>query len=88
MEIVFAITLALLCVAALIIVVRLVRGPTTLDRIVAVDVFVTLIIGGTAVGMASQADGSNIALLVGVALLGFIGSMTVVRMVERKGTHR
>ncbi|APU17438.1 MULTISPECIES: monovalent cation/H+ antiporter complex subunit F [Actinoalloteichus] len=88
MEIVFAITLALLCVAGLIIVVRLVRGPTTLDRIVAVDVFVILIVGGTAVGMAVQADGSNIALLVAVTLLGFVGSMTAVRMVERKGTHR
>ncbi|AOS65576.1 monovalent cation/H+ antiporter complex subunit F [Actinoalloteichus hymeniacidonis] len=88
MEIVFAITLALICVAGLIIMVRLVRGPTTLDRIVAVDVLVILIVGGTAVNMAGQGDGSNVALLVAVALLGFIGSMTVVRLVERKGTHR
>ncbi|AUS79333.1 sodium:proton antiporter [Actinoalloteichus sp. AHMU CJ021] len=88
MQIVFAITLALLCAAGLVIVIRLVRGPTTLDRILAVDVLVVLIVGGTAVGMAIQQDGSNIALLAAVALLGFIGSMAAVRLVEKKGTHR
>jgi multicomponent Na+:H+ antiporter subunit F len=80
--VVFTLTLALLSVAALLVLVRLLRGPSALDRIVAVDVLVVLIVTGAAVGIAVQQNGTVIPLLVAVALLGFLGSVTAVRVLE------
>ncbi|QUH04929.1 sodium:proton antiporter [Saccharopolyspora erythraea] len=88
MSVVFAITFALLSVAGLLVIVRLLRGRTTLDRIVAVDVFVTLIVASACVGMGYLQDASNIALLLAFALLAFIGSVSAARLVERKEPYR
>lgn len=85
---VFLTTLSLLAVAGLLGVVRLLRGPTTLDRIVSVDVLVTLIVVATCAGMGWQQDGSNIALLAAFALLAFIGSVSAARLTERKEPYR
>lgn len=88
MIVVFTVTFALLCTAGLLVLVRLMRGSTTLDRIVAVDVLITLIVAGTCVGMGSLDDGSNIALLAAFALLAFIGSVAAARLVEKKEPYR
>jgi len=85
---VFATTFALLAVAGLLVVVRLLIGRTTLDRIVSVDVLVTLIVAATCAGMGQQQDGSNIALLAAFALLAFIGSISAARLIERKEPYR
>ncbi|MGI9001481.1 MAG: monovalent cation/H+ antiporter complex subunit F [Pseudonocardia sp.] len=88
MNTVFVLTLTLLGAAGGLTLVRLLRGPETLDRIVALDVLVVLIVAGTAVYVASFADGSNIPLLAAVALLGFVGSVTAARLAERRERHR
>lgn len=88
MHVVFVVTLALLCVAGLLVLVRMIRGKTTLDRIVSLDVLVTLIVAGTCVAMGRQQDGSNIALLAAFALLAFIGSVSAARLVEKKEPYR
>ncbi|MBQ0925091.1 MULTISPECIES: monovalent cation/H+ antiporter complex subunit F [Saccharopolyspora] len=85
---VFAVTFVLLSVAGLLVVVRLLLGSTTLDRIVAVDVLVTLVVAGTCVGMGLQQDGSNIALLAAFALLAFIGSISTAKLIEKKEPYR
>jgi multicomponent Na+:H+ antiporter subunit F len=86
-SVVFGVVLGLLCVAGALTVVRLLRGPDTLDRIVALDVFVILIVAAAAVYVAIYRDGSNIPLLAAVALLGFVGSATAARLVERRKGH-
>lgn len=88
MTVVFAITLGLLVLAELLVLVRLTKGPSTLDRIVAVDVLVILVVAGAAVGEGISGQGTNIALLVVVALLGFAGSVTAVRLTEKREGHR
>ncbi|MCW2722007.1 MAG: multicomponent Na+:H+ antiporter subunit [Pseudonocardiales bacterium] len=88
MTIVFTIVLVMLCAAGLLTLVRLLRGPGTLDRIVALDVFVVLIVAGAAVYVAYYEDGSNIPLLAAVALVGFVGSATAARLAERRRRHR
>ncbi|TCP55346.1 multisubunit sodium/proton antiporter MrpF subunit [Tamaricihabitans halophyticus] len=88
MTIVFNITLGLLCVAGLLVLIRLIKGPSTLDRLLAVDVIVVLLAAGVAVGMAVLSDSSNLALLVSIVLLGFAGSITGVRLAERGERHR
>lgn len=82
------IVLTMLSAAGALTMVRLLRGPDTLDRIVALDVFVVLIVAATAVYVAYYRDGSNIPLLAAVALLGFVGSATAARLVERRERHR
>jgi multicomponent Na+:H+ antiporter subunit F len=88
MNVVFAITFGLLSAAGALTMVRLARGPRTLDRILALDVLLVLIVAGVAVGIARSQLGFNIALLVSVALLAFIGSVTAIRLVERWEEHQ
>lgn len=88
MTVVFTITLVLLCAAGALTLARLLLGPTSLDRIAAVDVFVILVVAATAVYVAVYRDASNIPLLAAVALLGFVGSATAARLAERRERHR
>lgn len=75
-----------LALAALLILLRLVRGPSVPDRIVALDTLLQVVVAGIAVAAAITRDGSFLAVLVAVALLGFLGSVTVARFVERRGS--
>lgn len=74
-----------LVVAALLTMVRLVRGPSVPDRIVSLDVLVQIVVAGIAVAAAVTRDGTYLAVLVAVSLLGFVGTVTVARFVERRG---
>jgi multicomponent Na+:H+ antiporter subunit F len=49
---------------------------------------VVLIVVAVAVYVAYYEDGSNIPLLAAVALVGFVGSATAARLVERRERHR
>lgn len=75
-----------LSLAAVLCVVRLVLGPTVPDRIVALDALLYVVVSGIAVGAAATGDSSFLAVLVAVALLGFVGTVTVARFVERRGS--
>ena len=88
MNVVFLTVLAMLGVAAALTLYRLLRGPSTLDRIVALDVFVVLSVVAAAVYVAVYRDGSNIPLLAAVALVGFVGSVTAARLAVRRERHR
>ena len=71
---VFAVVLVMVGVAAALALYRLLRGPSTLDRVVALDVVVVLTLVAAGVYVAYYRDGSNIPLLAAVALVGFVGS--------------
>ena len=88
MNTVFTIVIAILGVAGALALARLVLGPTTLDRIVALDVFVVLTVVGAGVYVAAYRDGSNIPLLAAVALVGFAGSVSAARLAVRRERHR
>lgn len=74
--------LGLASVAALI---RLVLGPTVPDRIVALDNLLYVVVIGVAVAAATTGRGDFLGVLVAVALLAFVGTATVARLVERRG---
>ena len=76
-----------LSVAAVLCVVRLVLGPTVPDRIIALDALLYVVVSGIAVGAAATGDSAFLAVLVAVALLGFVGTTTVARFVERRGSQ-
>lgn len=88
MTAVYAATLVMLTLAGVLTLGRLVRGPSTLDRIAALDVFVVLIVAAAAVYVAVYADPSNIPLLAAVALIALVGSTAAARLVERRERHR
>lgn len=88
MTVVYTLVLAMLATAAMLTMWRLLRGPTTLDRIAALDVFVVLIVAAAAVYAAIYSDGSTIPLLAAVALIALVGSATAARLVERWERHR
>jgi multicomponent Na+:H+ antiporter subunit F len=85
---VFVTVLAVLGVAAALTLYRLLRGPSTLDRIVALDVFLVLTVVGAGVYVAYYRDGSNIPLLAAVALVSFVGSVSAARLAVRRERHR
>ncbi|MHA7141124.1 MULTISPECIES: monovalent cation/H+ antiporter complex subunit F [unclassified Arthrobacter] len=75
----------LLGFAALCALYRIARGPSILDRVLAIDVLLAIIGGALAVDMAVNRHLDNIVLLVGISVIGFIGSVTVARFVtDRK----
>ena len=84
MTVVFGITLAMVSVAGLLTVARLALGPTALDRIVALDVLVTLTIAAASVGIAALRESAPLAVLVVLALLAFVGSVTAAHLIEKR----
>lgn len=84
MSIVFTTAQAMITAAALLTLFRLLRGPAALDRIVALDVLVTLVIAGAAVHTAARADPTPLPVLLVLALLAFIGSVAAAHLVEER----
>ena len=81
--VVLAVVLALLGASALLVTVRLVRGPSALDRLVAVDVLVALLLCVLAVTAALADDSATVPVVVATSLVGFLGSTTVARFLGR-----
>ena len=83
MTVVGIVVSALLFVAVSLVLTRIVRGPTTLDRIVAVDVLLAVVICAIAAEAAYTRDATSLPILVGLSILGFIGSVAVARFAPR-----
>ena len=66
---------------ALLALVRVARGPSLLDRVVATDVLLVIVSAGLAVHAALARDPTVVPVLVVVALLAFVGSVSVARYV-------
>ena len=66
---------------ALLTLVRLARGPSLLDRVVATDVLLVIISAGLAVYAALTRDPTVVPVLVVVSLLAFVGSVSIARYV-------
>lgn len=81
-----SLALAALAVAALFCVARLIRPGSLAERIVAVDSLLVVIVSGVAVQSARTGDGVYLDVLVIAALLGFVGTVTVARFIESRGT--
>jgi multicomponent Na+:H+ antiporter subunit F len=77
---------AFLAIAAGLCVVRLVRGGSLADRMVALDTLLVVVVAGIAVLAAWTRSGVFLDLLVVVGLLGFAGTAIVARYIERRGT--
>lgn len=84
MGVVAPLVAVMLALAGLLVLVRLVRGPTTLDRVVATDMLLAILLCGLATLAAVRADVTLTAVLLVGTLLGFVGSVAVARMMVRR----
>jgi multicomponent Na+:H+ antiporter subunit F len=83
LAIVSEITLATLAVALLVAFIRLVKGPTLPDRIVAMDLFGVLVVGLIVVLAGSSGVHATLDAAVVIALVGFLGTVAYATYVER-----
>jgi multicomponent Na+:H+ antiporter subunit F len=79
MNVVLVFCVGVLGVAALLLVARVSLGPTMLDRVVALDVLVAVVICGLALEAAVHQHTTTLPVLVVLSLLGFVGSVSVAR---------
>ncbi|MFI6819510.1 monovalent cation/H+ antiporter complex subunit F [Micromonospora sp. NPDC050187] len=69
----------LLSVTALLALVRVVRGPSLLDRLVATELLLATMIAAVGAEAAVHRQTTTLPVLVVLALLAFLGSVALVR---------
>lgn len=85
MTVLLGIIAAVLGVSAICAIYRAARGPTILDRVIAVDVLLAIVGGALAADMVFNGHTNTLVILVATSLIGFIASVAVARFViERK----
>ncbi len=79
MTVAYVISFLLLVTALVLALVRVERGPSMFDRILAVDVNAAAVLGIVAVTAAATKRTDLVPVLVALALIGFIYSVTIAR---------
>jgi multicomponent Na+:H+ antiporter subunit F len=79
-------SLALLGLAGVLAVARVVRSGSLPDKVLGADNVNVVVVAAVAVGAATTKDPTFLDVLVAVTMLGFIGNLTVARYVEKRGT--
>jgi multicomponent Na+:H+ antiporter subunit F len=83
LEVISHITLVTLGVALLVAFIRLVKGPTLPDRIVAMDLFGVLVVGVIVVLAGSSGVRATLDAAIVIALVGFLSTVAYATYVER-----
>lgn len=78
---VLGISMVMLVIAAALVIIRAVKGPTALDRMVSVDMISSITIGAVALLAALTRRADLLALFIVLALVGFVGSTTLARFI-------
>ena len=81
-----AIALSMLAVAAGLTFIRLAKGPTLPDRVIAIDLIGVLLVCLLVVvaGLTAQQALLDVAMV--VALISFVGTVAYARYIEREGS--
>ena len=83
LEVISHLTLVTLGVALLVAFIRLVKGPTLPDRIVAMDLFGVLVVGVIVVLAGSSGVRATLDAAIVIALVGFLSTVAYATYVER-----
>ena len=81
------VVLNVLVVALFLAFVRLVRGPSLPDRVVALELCGTVVIGMIAVQAIMTEQGVLLDVAIGLALVSFLGTVAFARYVQRGGVR-
>ncbi|MFI5801925.1 monovalent cation/H+ antiporter complex subunit F [Streptomyces sp. NPDC051561] len=76
--------LVVLALAGALLLVRVARGPSMLDRAVAVDVAAVLIIAGIGVQAAMTGTRYYLSIMLVLSFLGFTSSVGIARFIARR----
>ena len=87
LDVVSQITLVTLGVALLVAFIRLAKGPTLPDRIVAMDLFGVLVVGLIVVLAGRSGVRATLDAAIVIALVGFLGTVAYATYVERGDPH-
>ncbi|MFV2111399.1 monovalent cation/H+ antiporter complex subunit F [Micromonospora sp. LOL_025] len=80
-----AVTLTtLFSVTALLALIRLYRGPSLIDRVVAADMLLATMVGAVGAEAAVNRHATTLPVLVALSTLGFVGSVSLVRFAVRE----
>lgn len=79
------VVLALLIGSGVMVLVRLARGPSMLDRAVAVDALLAVVVAGLGAQAAEDRTPYTLPVLLVLAFLGFTGSVAVARFIAVRG---
>ncbi|WP_409524339.1 monovalent cation/H+ antiporter complex subunit F [Nitrincola sp. MINF-07-Sa-05] len=85
MDIVIKITFAIMGLAILVVFVRLVKGPTLPDRVVALELVASIMVGFIGVHAVSTNKASFIDVAIVLALTAFLAAIGFARFLERGG---
>ena len=80
-----SIALAMLAVAAGLTFIRLVKGPTLPDRVIAIDLIGVLLVCLLVLMAGATAEQSFLDVAIVVALISFVGTVAYARYIEREG---
>ena len=83
LDIVSRITLVTLGLALVIAFIRLVKGPTLPDRVVAMDLIGVLVVGLIVVLAGSSGVRATLDAAIVIALVGFLGTVAYATYIER-----
>lgn len=83
LDVISQITLVTLGIALLAAFIRLVKGPTLPDRVVAMDLFGVLVVGLIVVLAGSSGMRATLDAAIVIALVGFLGTVAYATYVER-----
>jgi multicomponent Na+:H+ antiporter subunit F len=82
----FVVALTLLAVAAAVTFIRLVKGPTLPDRVIAIDLIGVLLVCLLVVEAGLTAQQAFLDVAIVVALISFVGTVAYAQYVERQGS--
>ena len=85
MIVVVVLAYLLISAGALLTLARLVLGPSLADRVMATDLLLVLLTCGAGVYAYDTGDGIYLIVMVIVGVLGFLGTVTVARFIEKRG---
>jgi multicomponent Na+:H+ antiporter subunit F len=85
LDVAIQISLGLVCLAFFVAVIRLIRGPTLADRVLALDMLVTVGIGFIAVLTVRTGYGQYLDVAIGLGLVGFLATVAFARYILARG---
>lgn len=87
MSVVTNIALAVLALSGLLCLIRLLRGVSLADRIIALDTLLVVIVSGVGILAVRLQTPIFLDLIVLTATLGFVSTVTVARYIENRGAR-
>lgn len=84
MNVVIWVCVGMIAIAGVLVLIRMALGPTMLNRVVAMDLFIAIMVCGLGLEAALNRHSTTLPILVVLSLVGFVGSVSVARFAARE----